>query len=91
MYLLHSKHEVFSAFKLFHKIIDTQFDSKIRVLHSDNREEYLSSTFSFYLSQYDILHQTTCLGTLEQNGIAEKKNRHMLVITRDLLFTMHVP
>lgn len=90
VYLLHAKHEVFSMFQLLHKIVDTQFDSKIRILRSNNGGEYIRSVFSTYLSQHDILHQTTYPRTPEQNGIAKQKNRHLLEITR-AFFTMHVP
>lgn len=62
-------------------MIDTQFDFKIRILRSDNGNEHMSSTFSSSLTQSSILHQTTCLGTPKQNGVVERKNRHLLEIT----------
>jgi hypothetical protein len=37
------------------------------------------------------LHQTTCINTPEQNGISERKNRHILEVTRSLLFQTNVP
>ena len=40
--------------------------------------------------QNGIIHQTFCVDTL-QNGVAEKKNRHLLETARALLFQMHVP
>lgn len=77
--------------QLFHKMIDTQFDSKIIILRSDNGGKYMPSAFSSYLLQHCILHQTTCLSTTKQNGITKTKNHHLLEITRALLFTIHVP
>ena len=41
--------------------------------------------------QHRILHQTSCVNTPSQNGVAERKNRHFLETTRALLFQMHVP
>ena len=41
--------------------------------------------------QNDILHQTSCVDTFAQNGIAERRNRHLLETVRALLFQMHVP
>ena len=32
-----------------------------------------------------------CVDTLSQNGVAERKNRHLLETTRTLLFQMNVP
>ena len=40
--------------------------------------------------QKDIFHQTSCVDTLSQNGVFERKNRHVLETTRALLFQMHV-
>jgi hypothetical protein len=37
------------------------------------------------------LHQTTCINTPEQNDISERKNRHLLEVTRSLLFQNNVP
>uniref|UniRef100_A0A2N9F1J4 non-specific serine/threonine protein kinase n=1 Tax=Fagus sylvatica TaxID=28930 RepID=A0A2N9F1J4_FAGSY len=46
---------------------------------------------SSYLNQKGILHQLTCPQTPEQNGVAERKNRHIMSIVRCLLCGMHVP
>ena len=41
--------------------------------------------------QLGILHQTSCVDTPSQNGIAKRKNRHLLETSRALLFQMDVP
>ena len=41
--------------------------------------------------QHGILHQTSCVDTLAQNGVVKRKNRHLLETARALLFQMHVP
>jgi hypothetical protein len=49
---------------------------------------------NFFLSislKIMILHQTTCINTPEQNDISERKNRHILEITRFIIFQMNVP
>ena len=38
-----------------------------------------------------LQHQTSCVDTPSQNEVAERKNRHLLKTTRDLLFQMNVP
>ena len=49
----------------------------------------MSETFQNYMIKYGILHQTSCVDT-PQNGIAERKNRHLLETARVLLFQMQV-
>ncbi|XP_047270819.1 BAG-associated GRAM protein 1 isoform X4 [Capsicum annuum] len=46
--------------------------------------------FQEFMTHHGILHQT-CLYTLQQNGIAERKNRHLLEIARTFLIESHVP
>lgn len=38
-----------------------------------------------------IVHQSSCNDTPQQNGIAERKNRHLLEVARSLMFSNHVP
>ena len=37
------------------------------------------------------IHQSSCLYTAQQNGVAERKNRHLLEVARYLLLQMHAP
>ena len=60
-------------------------------LGSDNGTEYTESMFQNYLDDHGILHQTSCVNTPAQNGVAERKNRHLLEVARSLLFAMNVP
>jgi hypothetical protein len=38
-----------------------------------------------------IVHQNTCVSTPEHNDVVERKNRHILEMTRCLIFAMNVP
>ena len=38
-----------------------------------------------------ILHQNSCPYTPQQNGVAERKNRHLLEVARAMMFISHVP
>ncbi|RVW43766.1 Retrovirus-related Pol polyprotein from transposon TNT 1-94 [Vitis vinifera] len=61
-------------------MIETQYNEKVRVLRSDNGGEYQSSNLQKYLEGHGIIHQTTCSNTPQQNGVAERKNRHLLEV-----------
>jgi len=38
-----------------------------------------------------ILHQTSCPNSLKQNGVAKRKNRHLLEVIRSLLIGGNIP
>ncbi|WJZ91855.1 hypothetical protein VitviT2T_010895 [Vitis vinifera] len=72
-------------------MIETQYNAKVRVLRSDNGGEYQSSDLQKYLEGHDIIHQTTCSNTPQQNGVAEQKNRHLLEVVRASLIAAKTP
>jgi Integrase core domain/gag-polypeptide of LTR copia-type len=90
LYLLKSKKEVPTIFKNFYTMIENQFGTTIKVLRSDNGTEYTNNEFQVFLQSKGISHQTSCVGTPQQNGVAERKNRHLLEITRALLFSANM-
>ncbi|KAJ9550705.1 hypothetical protein OSB04_014750 [Centaurea solstitialis] len=68
-------------------MIRTQFNANIKILRSDNGTEYVSEVLGSYLTENGIVHQSSCTNTPQQNGEAERKNRHILEISRSLMFT----
>ena len=51
----------------------------------------MNNDFVAYLLNHGIIHQTTYPNTPPQNGVAERKNRHLLEVSRSLMFQMNVP
>ena len=82
--------ELFSIFQKFHAEIRTQVNTSIRILRSDSANEYYSMSFSSFMSSYGILHQSSYAYT-QHNGVAERKNRHLVETTRTLLLNHKVP
>ena len=91
MYLLKEKSNVGEIFKKFYQKIHIQFQTKIQILLINNGREYFNTVLGSYLSKHGIVHQSSCPDTLQQNGVAEIKNRHLLEVTRSIMFTTHVP
>ena len=91
VYLLKEKSDATMVFKNFRNMVETQFQKKIQVFRTDNGGEYFNSILGKYLSDNGIFHQSSCVGTPQQNGVLERKNRHLLEVARALLFNSHVP
>ncbi|KAK8936721.1 hypothetical protein KSP39_PZI012567 [Platanthera zijinensis] len=91
VYLLKDRSDLFSVWTSFYLMIKTQFNISIKVLRSDNAKEYISHDFHAFCMQNGIIHQTSYVYTSQQNGVAERKNRHLLDVARTLMTQMHVP
>ena len=83
--------KLFSIFQKFYAEIQIRFNISIRVLRSDNAKEYFSAPFTSFMSQHEILHQSSCAHTPQQNEVVECKNRHLVETTRTLLLHSNVP
>ena len=90
LYLMKARSELFSYFRVFCAEIHTQFHVSVQNMRSDNAKEYLSEQFESFMLQNGILHQTFCVDNPSQNGVAERKNRHLFKTDWALLFQMHV-
>ena len=84
MTLIQSKDRVLEAFKNFHTHICNHFTAKLKNLRSNNGGEYTSLTFKQNLAQHVITHETSCPYTPQQNGAAERKNIHLMEVTRSM-------
>ncbi|CAJ2656182.1 unnamed protein product [Trifolium pratense] len=91
VYLLKGKSDVCQAVKDFVKMVQNQFQTNIQVFRSDNGKEYFNTMLSDFFRENGIVHQSSCPNTPQQNGVAERKNRHLLEVARALLFASKVP
>ena len=88
---MREKSEVCQIFKSFNKMIQNQFQTKIQILRTDNGKEYFNSLLGNYLINEGIIHQSSCVETPQQNGVSERKNRHLLEVARSIMFSSNVP
>uniref|UniRef100_A0A2N9FJR4 Integrase catalytic domain-containing protein n=1 Tax=Fagus sylvatica TaxID=28930 RepID=A0A2N9FJR4_FAGSY len=69
----------------------TQYSKAIKVFRSDNAREYRQTDFSTILKHYGTVFHTSCAGTSQQNGRAERKLRHILDTVRALTNAASTP
>ena len=72
-------------------MIQNQLDTKIKRFKSDNAKEYFSGQVTTYFERHGIMHQSSWVNTPQQNGLAERRIRLVLVIARALFFQGKVP
>jgi len=82
---LKHKSEVPDKFYAFYQMIHTQFGKKIQVLRSDNGGEFVNKSMQEFFRENCLIHQTFCPNTPKQNGVAERKNRKLLEMTRTMM------
>lgn len=85
---MNHKSDTHSYIIKFVNLVETQFSLKVKIIRSDNGPEFTLKIF--YLDK-GIIHQSSCVSTPQQNGVAERKHRHLLNIARALLFQANLP
>ena len=88
---LHNKIEFLSVFTAFQNLVENQLDRKIKVFQSDGGGEYINQRFRDHLSHHGIQHRVSCPYTPEQNGLAERKHRHLTELGLSMMFHSHLP
>ena len=85
--MISNKGYAFTIIKQFVAFVSTQFQKKIKVIRTDNAYELESSHegVQFYASS-GIIHHKSTPNTPQQNGIVERKHRHLLEVGRALYF-----
>ncbi|CAL2270719.1 unnamed protein product [Prunus armeniaca] len=91
IYPMFAKSEVFSHFMKFHDFVVNQFLADIKYFHSDRGGEYVSNRFHEFLGSKGIVHQFSCPSKAQQNGLAERKNRHLVETAITLLSEASLP
>ncbi|KAK1439791.1 hypothetical protein QVD17_05611 [Tagetes erecta] len=90
-FLLKHKSEASQCLKSFHKMVEVQFKKQIKRVRCDNGGEFTSNNMQEFYNENGILLETTCPHTPQQNGVVERKHRHLLETARALRFTANLP
>ncbi|XP_056691697.1 uncharacterized protein [Spinacia oleracea] len=81
-------------FKLLHQFlvdVATQFELSVKHIRSDNALDLTEGKMKELFLNKGILHQKSCSYTPQQNGVVERKHKHLLETTRALAFQSKLP
>jgi hypothetical protein len=85
VYLLKNKSDTFTTFQQFKAMAEKHYNSSIHFLRTDCGGEFTSTAFNSYCANSSIIHHLTCPHTPQQNGVAERKHKHLIQTTLALL------
>ena len=90
-FLMRLKYDVVSLLKQFVAEIETQFDKRIKRIRSDNGTEFFNTNCDDLFKLHGIIHESSCPYTPQQNGVVERRHRHILETARAVKFQAGFP
>ena len=90
LFPLRFKSDVFSCFVKFKSLVENLFSCKLKYFQTDGGGEYSKNEFQ-HLEKNGIMHRLSSPKTLQQNGVAERKHRHIVDTGLALLAHSHLP
>lgn len=87
-YLKKSKSETREYLQSFFQLVKTQFNKRMNCLRSGNGLKFDMKDF---YGKMRTIYQRSCEEKPQQNGIVERKYRHILNVARALLFQANLP
>jgi transposase InsO family protein len=91
VYLLTHKSETFTLFKQFTALVHNQFKQSVQIFRTDCGGEFTSTAFNTFCADNGIIHQLSCPHTPQQNGVAERKHKHLIQCALALLSQSNLP
>ena len=72
-------------------MVKTQFNVQVKIFRSDNGGEFFNAQVSDLFQSQGIIHQSSCPYTPQQNGVVERKHRHIMETARAIRFQGNIP
>jgi transposase InsO family protein len=85
VFFLQDKGETQKVLKKFLKLAQNKFDTKVKRIRIDNGTEFKNTQVEDYLDEEWIKHKFSAPYTLQQNGVAERKNMTLIKMARTML------
>ena len=91
IYFMKNKYEVFKKFKEFKALIENHIEKKIKIFRSNNGREFTSNEFKDFCREFGIKRELTTPYNPQQNGVAERNNRSIMEVVREMIHDQNIP
>ena len=100
VYLISHKSEALERFKIFKTEVEKQLEKVIKIVRSNRGGEYYGrhgdlgqclGPFAEFLQSCGIKAEYTMVGTPEQNGVSERRNRTLMDMVRSMISRTKLP
>ncbi|KAL0416080.1 UNVERIFIED_CONTAM: Retrovirus-related Pol polyprotein from transposon TNT 1-94 [Sesamum latifolium] len=91
VYFLSCKGQVFSIFKKYKAMVESQSGCMLKCLRTYNGKEYTSNEFNNFCADLGISYQLTTSYSPQQNGVSERKNRTVVEMARCMMMDKKLP
>ena len=89
IYPLKSKADTFTVFKQFKTMVEQQYNHPLKALQTNWRGEF--RPINKFLTDLGVIHRLSCPHTHHQNGVVERKHRHIAELGLTLLSHASMP
>ncbi|OMO62984.1 Integrase, catalytic core [Corchorus capsularis] len=91
IYPLKQRSDSLACFQTFKSMVENQFGHKIKFFQCDGAKELVEGVFKQFLDGHGISLRISCPHTHEQNGLPERKHRHIVEMGLTMLFQASLP
>jgi len=81
---MHHKSKTQFLLTNFIQFVKTQFQTNVQTIKVDNGTKFIS--LRSFLQNKGIELQNSCIHTSQQNEVVERKHRHILNVSRSIMF-----
>nr|GEV16995.1 hypothetical protein [Tanacetum cinerariifolium] len=76
---------------LWHRRLENLKDLKVKIIRCDNEGEFRNKKMNDFCLQNEIKREFSNVGTPQQNGVAERRNRTLIEVARTMLVDAKLP
>ena len=84
-FFLHSKDEASQIIINHIKVVENGTKWRVKKIRTDNGIEFKNSSIKNFYDEKGVAHTFSALGTPQQNGVVERKNRNLIEAARTML------